>query len=149
MADYDWAEDSYRSWEFCISELRRKHLMTLDWSRWPNFSEAELACKHTGRCLMEPAFMDRLQKLRDTLGHPLPITSGYRDPSHPAERKKEKPGSHSRGRAVDIAVTGERAFHLVMAAGRLGFTGIGVADKFVHLDDMIDFHVHRPTLWVY
>jgi zinc D-Ala-D-Ala carboxypeptidase len=121
----------------------------MDWSRWPNFSEAELACKHTGKCLMDPAFMDRLQRLRGTLGYALPITSGYRDASHPVERAKKQPGSHNRGRAVDIAVTGEQAFHLVMVAGRLGFTGVGVAKTFIHLDDLVDFHAHRPTLWVY
>lgn len=31
----------------------------LDWSRLPNFTEAEFRCKHTGKCDMDAAFMDR------------------------------------------------------------------------------------------
>ena len=49
----------------------------IDWS-WPNFSFDEMACKGSGECEMNPEFMDRLQALRDALGAPLPVTSGYR-----------------------------------------------------------------------
>ena len=36
--------------------------------RWPNFSPAEIACRGTGRLLLNEAALDRLQALRDRLG---------------------------------------------------------------------------------
>jgi zinc D-Ala-D-Ala carboxypeptidase len=122
--------------------------------RWPNFSLDEMRCKHTGMVMIVPEFMDRLQALRRALDFPLPITSGYRSQSHPVERAKPKPGAHTTGRAVDIAVTGERAFRLVEAAPRFGFTGIGISQRsgharFIHLDDVLEFHAPRPAIWSY
>ena len=38
-----------------------------DW-RWPNFSPAEIACRGTGKLLVNEPALDRLQALRDRLG---------------------------------------------------------------------------------
>jgi hypothetical protein len=35
--------------------------------RWPNFSPAEIACRGTGKLLINEAALDRLQALRDRL----------------------------------------------------------------------------------
>lgn len=113
-----------------------------------NFTRAELACKHTGRCEMNSDFMARLQRLRDAYGKTMRITSGYRDPSHPVERGKSRSGAHSLGRAVDVAVMGEDRYHLVRLAMEHGFTGIGVADTFIHLDDVM-VELPRPRIWQY
>ena len=120
-------------------------------SNWPYryFTPAEMACKHTGECKMDPAFMLRLERLRERYGKPLPVTSGYRAPSHPAEaRKPGGPGTHSRGIAVDIAISGPDALRLLDLALELGFTGIGVQQKgegrFLHLDTR-----DSPTIWSY
>ena len=121
--------------------------MTLDWSRWPNFSERELKCSHTGACEMVPEFMDRLQALRDALGVPLKINSAYRDPTHPAEARKPQPGIHSMGRAVDIKADGNLAYRILATAPALGFTGIGVDATFIHLDDWDGGP--RPNVWTY
>ena len=59
--------------------------------RWPNFAHRELACSETGECHMDPAFMDRLQLLRNHYGHALRITSGYRSPAHSIEAAKKAP----------------------------------------------------------
>lgn len=125
-----------------------------DW-RWPNFTPEEMACKETGALVIQPAFMDRLQRLRTELGFPFVITSGYRSARHSVERAKARPGAHVLGRAVDIVARGEQAFQLVAAAPSLGFTGIGVAQgdgsRFIHLDDMRrdESHMPRPWLWSY
>ncbi len=50
--------------------------------RWPNFSPAEIACRGTGRLLLNEAALDRLQALRDRLGKPLIVRSAYRSPEH-------------------------------------------------------------------
>ena len=116
----------------------------LDWTRWPNFSRREMACRHTGECAMRPAFMDRLQALRDAHGRPLIVTSGYRAPTHPIEAAKPRPGVHS--------LDGAAALELVRLALALGFTGIGVSQRagrarFLHLDDWDA--APRPNLWSY
>lgn len=126
-----------------------------DKARWPNFSEVELRCKHTGKCNMDPKFMDKLQALRNAIGRPITITSGYRDPKHPVEARKAKPGAHAYGRAVDIAAQGADAYILVSLALANGFTGVGVSQhprgaRFIHLDDMTAADgFPRPTLYSY
>lgn len=81
----------------------------------------------------------KLEELRALVGHPLRITSWYRHPAHSAERDKERPGAHTTGLAVDIAVGPEDAHELVVEACALGFNGIGVSQRigkprFIHLD---------------
>ena len=125
----------------------------MDWTQYPNFTEAEMRCKHTGKCEMHPVFMQRLQHLRTVYGAPLIVTSGYRDPSHPEEVKKTEPGAHAMGRAVDIAIRGADAVKLLRLALEFGFTGIGISQKgssrFLHLDDVSDGTLPRPSIWSY
>jgi uncharacterized protein YcbK (DUF882 family) len=122
----------------------------MNWALYPNFSEAEFRCKHTGKCEMHPDFMQRLQWLRDVYGKPMVVTSGYRAPSHPDEVCKAKPGEHTFGRAADIAVQGQDALRLIRFALDVGFTRIGVQQKgsgrFIHLGDSPDF---PPGIWSY
>ena len=118
----------------------------MDWSLYPNFSEAELRCRETGECAMEPSFMARLQRLRRELGA-MHITSGFRSVKHSAERVKPQPGTHTMGRAVDIAANGQFQYRILRLAPSLGFTGIGIAKTFIHLDDWDGGP--RPNVWSY
>lgn len=118
----------------------------MDW-RWPNFTPDELRCKETGELAMDPAFMDRLQKLRTLLGSPLQITSAYRSPRHSVERAKPQPGTHAMGKAVDIQADGRLQFRIVALAPGLGFRGLGIARTFIHLDDWDGGP--RPNVWLY
>ncbi|MCH2040295.1 MAG: D-Ala-D-Ala carboxypeptidase family metallohydrolase [Saccharospirillaceae bacterium] len=126
-----------------------------DW-HWKNFSRKELQCKETGECNMSPSFMDRLQALRIEFGKPMVITSAYRSRRHSAEKNKRRPGTHSLGCAVDVAVSGEDAIQLILLARVHGFTGIGVNQKgprkerFIHLDDAAKQSWRpRPHIWSY
>lgn len=125
--------------------------MEWDHDRWPNFAPIEFRCRHTGRDNMDPAFLDRLQALRTTIGIPFHITSGFRDPTHPAEARKGQPGAHAMGRAADVAADGSLKFLILKHAIPLGFTGIGVAKTFIHLDDILpgEGHMFRPVVWTY
>lgn len=113
--------------------------MIEDWSLYPNFSKKEFDCSHTGRNEMNPEFMRVLQQVRKAYGAPMYITSGYRDPSHPVEARKAKPGEHSLGLACDVGIYGGNALKLIMFAADLGIPRIGVkqngpmAGRFVHL----------------
>jgi zinc D-Ala-D-Ala carboxypeptidase len=125
--------------------------MTAHWERYANFTADEFSCKETGANEMRDSFLVLLQQLRDELGEPIKITSGYRDPTHSIEASKEAPGVHTRGLACDIACDGQMAFRIVQIAIKLGFTGIGVKQKghgrFIHLDTYTG--TPRPNIWSY
>jgi len=131
---------------------------TWDRERWPNFSLAELACRETGQCLIDLSFMDKLQRLRSGCGFALKVTSGYRSPDHSVEAAKAARGTHTYGVAVDIAVSGDKAYVVLSEALLLGFTGIGISQqgplesRFLHLDCMspaISTRFPRPAVWSY
>lgn len=125
----------------------------LDWSLYPNFSEEEMKCKHTGKCEMNPYFMEWLQSLRNQFNRPFIITSGYRDITHPIEASKESRGEHTYGCAVDIAIRGTEAQRLVSLAYNMGCRRIGINQKgegrFIHLG-MGDQYAQFPkAMWSY
>jgi len=95
---------------------------------------------------MERAFLDLLDELRHSSGFPFVITSGYRSPRHSIESAKPVPGKHAQGIAADIAVSNASQRHtLLKHAFNLGFTGIGVADTYIHLDT----RGTTPVVWTY
>ena len=110
------------------------------------FLRNEFKCSETGNNEIQDEFIHALDKLRGSCGFPFAITSGYRDPSHSVEAKKEKAGQHTLGIAADIAVSGgSQRFIIVSKALELGFSGIGVAKTFVH----VDTRTSQPVLWCY
>lgn len=123
----------------------------MNWHLYPNFTAEEFNCKHCGANGMNSTFMHRLQKLRDSYGKPMIITSGYRCRAHPIELAKTLPGAHTTGQAADIAVTGQNAHLLLKLALLHGFSGIGVQQKgdgrFLHLDTLVESP--RPNVWSY
>ena len=115
------------------------------------FSDAELSCSCCGLYYFSPEFLYMLNVIRSECGFPLPVTSGYRCPKHPAEARKTRLGAHSRGLAVDIGVSHERAHRLLEVALAQGIPRIGIQqkgkDRFIHLD--IDSSLPTPTIWSY
>ncbi len=100
------------------------------------FESEEFDCHHTGRNEMDTEFLMLLDELRYRCGFPFVITSGYRDPSHPAEALKKTPGTHAEGIAADIKVTnGHQAYLIMKEAFALGFGGIAYGPGFVHVDN--------------
>jgi zinc D-Ala-D-Ala carboxypeptidase len=106
--------------------------------RWPHFRPRELACRGTGKLLIQRRALDALQALRRDIGKPLVISSGYRSPEHNAKVGGAKNSRHMRGDAFDVVLAGHDPLALVMAAKRAGFTGFGFypASKtpFLHID---------------
>ncbi len=110
------------------------------------FSLSEFDCKETGENNMNPEFLEKLDALRNYCGLPFIITSGYRSPSHSLEAIKEIPGTHAQGIAADIKITNSaHRYSLIKAALEHGFTGIGVAGDFIHLD----IRSSLPVMWTY
>jgi len=105
--------------------------------RWKNFSPAEIACRGTGQLKLHPEAMDKLQALRDRLGKPLIIRSGYRSPEHNASLKGAAPRSkHMEGTAFDIAMVNHDPVAFKAAAREVGFRGFGFYPRsgFMHID---------------
>jgi zinc D-Ala-D-Ala carboxypeptidase len=75
-----------------------------DW-RWPSFSPREIACKGTGRLVVDDQALDKLQALRDRLGKPLILTSAYRSPEHNKRVGGAKNSRHMQGDAFDVMMT--------------------------------------------
>ena len=86
-------------------------MIDLDWSRYPNFTPAELACR-CGKCEGEQGitleFMEALQSLRDAYGASMPVTDGFRCPLH----RRETP-EHRAGMGADILIHGAKAVRLL------------------------------------
>ena len=56
------------------------------------------------------------------------------------------PGTHAQGIAADIKITNAAdRLNLVNSALKLGFTGIGVASDFIH----VDTRGTTPVMWTY
>lgn len=110
------------------------------------FDISEFACQETGENEIKPELVHSLDTLREACGFAFKITSGYRSPRHSIEAKKSKPGTHAEGIAADIAVSdGIQRRKIVEEALRLGFSGIGVAHTFVH----VDIRRSEPVIWTY
>lgn len=115
---------------------------------YKHFSESEFRCRESGECCMDSSFLFMLDELREQCGFPFTITSGYRSVHHTAERNKPagKKGTHTQGIAADIAVSnGVQRMTIVKKALEMGFSGIGVASSFVH----VDMRTTTPVMWTY
>ena len=123
----------------------------IDWDDYQHFKRAEFVCKcGCGRADMVPAFLARLQGIRDHFGV-MKINSGFRCIDH--DRAVNGAGVHPTGRAADIRVSGLDNFSLVDLAISRGMTGIGLkqhgdrAKRICHLDDTSG--ASRPIFWTY
>ena len=115
-------------------------------SPWPYFSMEELSCHcGCGQMKMDSDFMENLVEMREELGFPMKITSGYRCPEYNAQVSTTGgDGPHTTGRAVDIALTPWSAAQLLELGYSRGYIrGVGVhmpskndTVKFIHIDDL-------------
>jgi zinc D-Ala-D-Ala carboxypeptidase len=105
--------------------------------RWPSFTPQEMACKGTGRLMLDPDAMDKLQALRTRLGRPLIITSAYRSPEHNRAVGGASRSMHMQGRAFDVRQENHDPGAFIEAARAVGFTGIGTYPRsgFIHVDN--------------
>lgn len=121
-----------------------------DWTLARDFTAAEFVCKHCGKAGIKFEFVQALQGLRDRLGVPLRITSGYRCPQHPIERTKAQPGRHAEGIAADI--TGPPLLDIWRALADFPeFAGVGVArhQNYIHIDTRGGVPPGGRVVWAY
>lgn len=133
----------------------------LDWSEIRYFRPGEFACR-CGECSsdgneMDSDFIFSLDQLRDRMGFPLIITSGYRCPAYNERISTTgRDGPHTTGRAADVSIMGSDAFRLVQQCSLGGWMrGIGLNQKgphekrFIHLDNLDGPEHPRPRVWTY
>lgn len=107
---------------------------------WENFTRDEFKCTHCGGNKIKDETIDVCQDIRSEVGFRLDVTSGYRCPDHPAERKKKTvTGTHPEGTATDFGVSHWKAKEVVKAlSNHPKVTGIGIKQKgkkrFIHFD---------------
>jgi len=100
---------------------------------------------------MNTEFMGKLENLRQEVGVPFIITSGYRCPAHNQKVGGAVTSAHLYGQAADIKLAGSDAARLVARAASLGITGLGLKQhgdydaRYVHVDTRHDTF----TVWTY
>ena len=99
----------------------------------------EFSCHHCGELPkegMNPILLEKLDKLRGMVGHPIEVSSGYRCPEHNRRIGGVDNSQHVFGNAADIYCGSVMAESLAKYAEKIGFDGIGIyhEDDFVHVD---------------
>ena len=104
--------------------------------RWSSFSPREIACKGTGKVLVNEDALDKLQALRDRLRKPLILTSAYRSPEHNRAVGGARNSKHMEGIAFDVRMDNHDPHEFEAAARAVGFTGFGYYPRsgFMHID---------------
>ena len=104
--------------------------------RWANFSPAEIACRGNGSIKINEDALDCLQALRDLLGKPMIVLSGYRSPEHNRRVGGARASKHMEGTAFDISMANHDPVAFEAAARKAGFLGFGFYPRsgFMHID---------------
>lgn len=117
-----------------------------------HFSEGEFACKDgCGIVNVDPILLLKLEKLRAMLGRPLSINSGCRCKKYNLAVGGEPGSKHlttarKACQAADIHCPTDSDRYLILSqVFNIGFTGVGVADSYVH----VDVRSETPVCWTY
>ena len=104
--------------------------------RWASFSPTEIACRGTGKLLINEPALDKLQALRDRLAKPLIVRSAYRSPEHNRAVGGATWSKHMDGAAFDIAMSNHDPVAFEATARAVGFLGFGFYPRsgFIHVD---------------
>ena len=85
--------------------------------------------------LMDPFFLQLLDKARTHAQIPFKISSGYRTKEHNKKVGGVPNSAHLKGLAADIVCNNSSDRYIILSALlHVGFHRIGVADSFIHCD---------------
>ncbi len=97
---------------------------------------------------MNEAFLAKLDNARVIADIPFIINSAWRSPEHNKEVGGKPNSSHLKGLAVDIKIENSRQrFIVLQALIAAGFTRIGIAKTFIHVDG--DNEKDPRVTWLY
>jgi len=97
---------------------------------------------------MDETFLSMLEQARAEANIPFIINSGYRTQKHNKKIGGVKSSSHLKGLAADIKCVDSRSrFIMLNSLISAGFTRIGIAKTFIH----VDFDVDKSSMvyWLY
>lgn len=106
------------------------------------------------RCRIDPSLMDLLQQIRDDVGAPVIITSGYRPPPYNEEVEGAENSQHMGGRAADIRTADMTGRELAeVALQNKCDIGLGVGRAYIHVDvrgnwARWDYDPGPPVQWI-
>lgn len=115
--------------------------------RYFKHSEFDSPGTNTGQ-LMDPYFLQLIDKARTHAQIPFKISSGYRTKEHNKKVGGIPNSSHLKGLAADIVCNNSTdRFTIINALLHVGFNRIGIADGFIHADVSTD----KPgfMVWTY
>lgn len=103
------------------------------------FDMIEFACNHCGDLPengMNPVLLEKLDQLRERIGYPIIVTSGYRCEFWNRMCGGVSDSQHLKGNAADVYCDQVTVDELANLAAEIGFDGIGryYESEFVHLD---------------
>ena len=110
-----------------------------------NFSKSEFESKDGSHMPLDvlqniQVLAQQLQVIRDEIGQPISITSGYRSPNHNARIGGAKHSYHVRGMAADIQVAGihpmdvKKIILKLMNEGKILKGGLKAYKSWTHVD---------------
>ena len=118
------------------------------WKKIRFFERSHFACPCCGKCEMAEELILKLDHIRECLGLPIIITSGFRCEVHNKVVGGAPNSAHLKGLAADISIpTSAYRYNLITYAVILRIHRIGIGKNFVHLD--IDKSKPWPSMWVY
>ena len=116
------------------------------------FTEDELRCKcGCGQSKMDSFFMEDLDDLREALGEPIIITSGYRCPDHNDKVSSTgRSGPHTTGKAVDIKGGSKKKYDIFKNLNIDIIKRIGISKTFIHIDSLTkEEGFPEEVIWTY
>jgi len=99
---------------------------------------------------MDQSFMNFLDRLRESSGIPLRITSAYRSVAHEKKNNRSGNSAHTEGKAVDIATPNSSVRYNVLKAAfaqNCKRIGINFEKNFIHVDTSTK--LDQNVLWKY
>lgn len=105
----------------------------------------EFQCPCCLQVILHPLLLQKLNSLRNKIGNPIIVTSGYRCTVHNREVGGVKGSYHLFGMAADIYAPKIALKELLKSAEEIGFSGIGYypENNFLHLD----IRLAGPARW--
>lgn len=88
-----------------------------NWSEFDSKDAQRQRIPGSGERMMNRPFVGDLDLVRQLMGQPLNVTSGYRTPAYNRiVSSTGEAGPHTTGKAADLAAAGQHAFRLMVAA---------------------------------
>ena len=108
----------------------------------PHFTVQEIACRHCGRVFVVPTLLEMLERLREAVGTPLVVNSGYRCPEHNRRIGGAPRSKHCLGMAADINIPKQHRIKTIFFLEEVTKIVLSVrggfhyypAAEFVHID---------------